>query len=75
MAKWNKNKPSNPWHSNMILFANTGQAGDCPYCGSTKLTAEIWYIGRGSLNFFCPDCGERGHIDGAPKPPTTEKEL
>ena len=65
MAQWKKDKPSNPWISNIILFSDTGRAGSCPYCGSPNLKAEVWEIGRGSLNFFCPDCGKIGHINGS----------
>lgn len=61
-----KDKSSNPWLPNMVLFSNTVQAGNCPYYNSPNLKAEVWEIGRGSLNLFCPDCGEIGHIDGKP---------
>jgi len=62
MAKWKKDKPSNPWISNAISFLDTDQAGSCPYCSSPNLKAYIHELG--SLFFSCPDCGKIDHIDG-----------
>lgn len=59
------------WLDVIINYYKDRSACFCPFCGSKNLEFEEMYIGRGSLNISCPDCGQSAHVDGQIPPPET----
>ncbi len=53
------------WEKNVVQFAETGDAGCCPDCGSHNIRMDEFKEGRHySISFLCEDCKSGDHFDG-----------
>lgn len=53
------------WMKNLISYSDTGNPGECPKCGSKKITVtEHKNTRKKSLTFLCNECGSSDHFDG-----------
>lgn len=53
------------WEINAVKFAETGDPGNCPKCGSDDVDVKEFFFGkRYSISFRCRVCGSGDHLDG-----------
>lgn len=53
------------WINNLISYANAGNPGKCPNCGSERVRVQEHTHGeRKSVSFTCEQCKSADHFDG-----------
>lgn len=53
------------WIKNVISYYESGDAGECPVCGSRNVEVMEHKNGkRKSVTFVCKDCRVSEHFDG-----------
>lgn len=62
------------WMANLIMYCESGKAGECPLCKSKKIEVTEHIHGkRRSLSFLCAECKASDHFDGCTTEKDTEK--
>ena len=60
------------WEFNVVSYAERGDRGKCPDCGSSNVDVQIHrFRKRESITFTCLDCRSQDHFDGPAPEETT----